>query len=189
MCPQAMESAREPLRPLGSSLPLPEIPQMFHTQPSLRAPLAPFFRLAALLGPRVTQQTRIEALRPINHARLLDALAASGITHLTVVFTGTGPAARIDSIAPWRGPVAVDLPKVRLRYGALTWDAPAVEWRDLTLTEVVEQIALDFLGDPDLNAACPGGADGQFCFDVRARSICLEINPVALIGAPANCGD
>ena len=157
---------------------------MFHSQPTLRAPVAPLFRLAALIGPRLTQQARIEALRPVNQARLFDALKASRITHLTVVFTGTGPAARIDSIAPWSGSIAVDLPEVRLRYAALTWDAPEVEWRDLTLAEVAEQIALDLLSDPDIRATCPGGAEGEFCFDARARSICLEINEVAVSAIP-----
>ena len=144
--------------------------------------------MAALLGPRVTQKARIEALRPINQARLFDALVASGITHLTVVFSGTGPSARIDSIAPWAGPIAVDLPEVRLRYAALTWDAPEVEWRDLTLAEVAEQIALDLLSDPDIRATCPGGAEGEFCFDARARSICLEINEVAVSAIPPDHG-
>lgn len=152
---------------------------MFHSQPTLRAPLAPLFRLAALLGPRVTQQARIEALRLVNQARFFDALRACGITHLTVVFTGTGSAARIDSISPWFGPIAVDLPNFRLRYAALTWDAPEVEWRVLTLAEVAKQIALDLLSDPEIRATCPGGAEGEFSFDAAARSICLEINEVA----------
>lgn len=157
---------------------------MFHSQPTLRAPLAPLFRLAALLSPRVTQQARIEALRPVNQARFFDALTASCITHLTVVFTGTGPAVRIDSVAPWFGPIAVDLPEVRLRYAALTWDAPEVEWRDLTLAEVAEQIALDLLSDLDIWATCSGGAEGEFCFDAAARSICLEINEVTAFAIP-----
>lgn len=159
---------------------------MFQSQPTLRAPLTPLFRLTALLGPRVTQQARIEALRPVNQARFFDALTAVGITHLTVVFTGTGPAARIDSIAPWMGPVAVDLPEARLRYAALTWDAPEVEWRDLTLAEGADQIALDLLGDPDIHGVCSGGAVGEFCFDAAARSICIEINEVSTAAAYDN---
>lgn len=159
---------------------------MFQAQPTLRAPLAPLFRLVALLGPRVTQQARIEALRPINQARFFDVLNAVGITHLTVVFTGTGLAARINSIAPWSGHVVMDLPEARLHYAALTWDAPEVEWRDLTLAEVAEQIALDLLSDPDIRAACPGGAEGEFCFDAAARSICIEINAISIASISAN---
>lgn len=149
---------------------------MFQTLATLRAPMAPRFRLASLLGAGVNQQVRIEALRPVNQTRLFEALGEAGITHLTVVFTGLGPATRIDSIAPWTGSLAVDLTGARLRYAALTWDAPEVEWRDLTLAEAVEQIVLDLLCDPDLREVLPGGAEGEFCFDAKARTVHLEIN-------------
>jgi hypothetical protein len=138
--------------------------------------MAPRFRLASLLGARVNQQARIDALRPVNQARLFEALSEAGITHLTVVFTDLGPAARIDSIAPWSGPNPVELPETRLRFATLTWDAPEVEWRDLTLAEAVEQIVLDLLCDLDLQKVLPGGAEGEFCFDAKARTVHLEIN-------------
>lgn len=152
---------------------------MFQSLATLRAPLAPRFRLASLLGARVPQQARIEALRPVNHTRLFEALAGAGITHLTVIFNGLGPSARIDNIAPWSGPNPVELPETRLFYAALTWDAPEVEWRDLTLAEAVEQIVLDLLCDPDLRKALPGGAEGEFCFDAKVRTVHLEINELS----------
>lgn len=152
---------------------------MFQSLATLRAPMAPRFRLASLLGAGVNQQARIEALRPVNQTRLFEALGEAGITHLTVIFTGLGPAARIDSIAPWSGPHSVELPEARLRYAALTWDAPEVEWRDLTLAEAVEQIVLDLLCDTDLRKALPGGSDGEFCLDAKARTVHLEINELS----------
>ena len=153
---------------------------MVQTPATLRAPMAPRFRLASLFGARVSQQARIEALRPVNQNRLFDVLGEVGITHLTVVFTGLGSAAQIDSIAPRSGLHQVDLPDTRLRYAALTWDAPEVEWRDLTLAEAVEQIVLDLLCDPDLRKALPGGAEGEFCFDAKARTVHLEINEMSV---------
>lgn len=153
---------------------------MFQTPATLRAPMAPRFRLASLFGAHVSQQARIEALRPVNQTRLFGVLGEVGITHLTVIFTGLGPAAQIDSVAPRSGLHHVDLPDTRLRYAALTWDAPEVEWRDLTLAEVVEQIVLDLLDDPDLRKALPGGAEGEFCFDAKARTVHLEINELSV---------
>jgi hypothetical protein len=153
---------------------------MFQTPATLRAPMAPRFRLASLVGTRVSQQARIEALRPVNQTRLFEVLGEVGITHLTVVFTGLGPAAQIESIATWAGSLAVELPRARLRYAALTWDAPEVEWRDLTLAEAVEQIVLDLLCDLDLRKALPGGAEGEFCFDAKARTVHLEINELSV---------
>lgn len=153
---------------------------MFQTPATLRAPMAPRFRLASLFGARVSQQARIEALRPVNQTRLFEVLGEVSITHLTVVFTGLGPAAQIDSIAPRSRLHQVDLPDTRLRYAALTWDAPEVEWRDLTLAEAVEQIVLDLLCDADLRKALPGGAEGEFCFDAKARTVHLEINELSV---------
>jgi len=161
---------------------------MFSTQATLRAPMAPRFRLASLLGARIHQQARIEALRPVNQTRLFEAFAQARITHLTVVFTGLGPAARIDSIAPWAGPQPVKLPQTCLRYAALTWDAPEVEWRDLSLVEVVEQIVLDLLSDPTLQKILPGGAEGEFCFDAKARTVQLDINEASAAPDTADRG-
>lgn len=161
---------------------------MIPTQATLRAPMATRFRLASLLGARVNQQSRIEALRPVNQVRLFEALAEAGITHLTVVFIGLGPAARVDSIAPWAGAVPVELPETQLRYAALTWDAPEVEWLDLSLTEVVEQIVLDLLSDPALQKILPGGAEGEFCFDAKARTVQLDINAISAEADTADRG-
>ena len=152
---------------------------MFQSLTTLRAPMASRFRLASLLGAGVNQQARIEALRPVNQTRLFEALGEAGITHLTVIFTGLGAAARIDSIAPWAGSLAVELPGASLRYAVLIWDAPEVEWRNLTLAETVEQIVLDLLCDPDLRKAMPGGAEGEFCIDAKARTVHLEINELS----------
>lgn len=158
---------------------------MFQSLATLRAPMAPRFRLASLLGARVNQQARIEALRPVNQGRLFEAFGEARITHLTVVFIGLGPAARIDSIAGWSGTHPATLPDARLRYAALTWDAPEVEWRDLTLAEAVEQIVLDLLCDPDLRKVLPGGAEGEFCFDAKARTVHLEINELSALSDAA----
>ena len=47
----------------------------------------------------------------------------------------------------WVGDKAVDFPAVEIPYAALTWDNPEVEMRQLSLEDVVEQLAYDFLSD------------------------------------------
>ena len=62
------------------------------------------------------------------------------------------------------------------RYAAITWDNPAVEMRQLSLTDVVEQLAYDLLADTHGGWENYDGAYGEFCFDASARCIHLEFN-------------
>ena len=62
------------------------------------------------------------------------------------------------------------------RYAAITWDNPAVEMRQLSLTDVVEQLAYDLLADTHGGGENNDGAYGEVCFDASARCIHLEFN-------------
>ncbi len=118
----------------------------------------------------------IDELRPANRDRLFDGLSAAGITHVTVTFDGEGDSGQIESIGAWAGDKAVDFPAVEIPYAALTWDNPEVEMRQLSLEDVVEQLAYDFLADAHGGWENNDGAYGEFCFDASARSIHLEFN-------------
>ena len=63
-----------------------------------------------------------------------------------------------------------------IAYAALTWDDPEVEMRNLSLEDVVEQLAYDFLSDTHGGWENNDGAWGEFCFDGAARCIHLEFN-------------
>src|SRR3990167_3742197 len=58
----------------------------------------------------------------------------------------------------------------------VTWDSPEVEMRQLSLEDVVEQLAYDFLSDTHGGWENNDGAYGEFCFDAGARCIHLELN-------------
>ena len=113
---------------------------------------------------------------PGNKDRLFDGLMAAGITHVTVTFDGAGASGQIESIGAWSGETAVDFPATEIEYAALTWDDPEVEMRSLSLEDVVEQLAYDFLSDTHGGWENNDGAYGEFCFDARARCIHLEFN-------------
>ena len=101
---------------------------------------------------------------------------AAGITHVTVIFDGAGDGGQIETISTWSGETAVEFPATEIAYAALTWDNPEVEMRSLSLEDVVEQLAFDFLSDTHGGWENNDGAYGEFCFDAAARGIHLEFN-------------
>ena len=150
---------------------------MTHVEPTLAAPMQPSsIDFAQVFAAQAERIARIDALRPANRDRLFDGLTAAGITDVTVTFDGEGDSGQIESIGAWAGDKAVDFLAVEIPYAALTWDNPEVELRQLSLEDVVEQLAYDFLADTHGGWENNGGAYGEFCFDASARSIHLEFN-------------
>ena len=93
-----------------------------------------------------------------------------------MTFDGAVDSGQIESIGAWSGETAVDSPSTEIAYAALTWDDPEVEMRKLSLQDVVEQLAYDFLSDTHGGWENNDGAYGEFSFDVAARTITLDYN-------------
>lgn len=147
------------------------------TEPTLAAPMAPStVNMAQIFAAHAEREARTLALRPGNKDRLFDGLSAAGITHVTVTFDGAGDSGQIESIGAWSGEAAVDFPATEIEYAALTCDDTVVEMRSLSLEDVVEQLAYDFLSDAHSGWENSDGAYGEFCFDASARCIHLEFN-------------
>jgi hypothetical protein len=150
---------------------------MTHGEPTLAAPMPPSsIDFAQVFAEQAERRARIDALRPANRDRLFDGLTAASITHVTVTFDGEGDSGQIESIGAWAGDAAVEFPSVEIPYAAITWDNPAVEMRQLSLEDVVEQLAYDLLADTHVGWENNDGAYGEFCFDASARTIHLEFN-------------
>ena len=150
---------------------------MTHVEPTLAASLRPSsIDFDLVFAAQAERSARIDGLRPANRDRLFDGLSAAGITHVTVTFDGAGDSGQIESIGAWSGEIAVDFPATEIEYAALTWDDPEVEMRQLSLEDVVEQLAYDFLSDTHGGWENNDGAYGEFCFDAAARCIHLEFN-------------
>ena len=150
---------------------------MTHVEPTLPAPMPPsMIDFAAVFAAQAKQAAREAELRPANSDRLFDALTAAGISHVTVTFDGEGDSGQSECIAAWAGETAVAFPAVEIPHAAITWDSPEVEMRQLSLEDVVEQLAYDFLSDTHGGWEHNDGAYGEFCFDASARCIHLEFN-------------
>lgn len=150
---------------------------MTQAEPTLPAPMPPStIDFASVFAAQAERAAREAALRPASRDRLFDALTTASITHVTVTFDGEGDSGQIESIAAWKGELAADFPVVEIPYAALTWDNPEVEIRSLSLADVAEQLAYDFLSDTHGGWENNDGAYGEFCFDASARCIHLEFN-------------
>ena len=150
---------------------------MNQTEPTLTAPMPPStVDMGSIFAAHAERTARTFALRPGNKDRLFDGLMAAGITHVTVTFDGAGDSGQIESIGAWSGETAVNFPATEIPYAAITWDAPEVEMRSLSLEDVVEQLVYDFLSDTHGGWENNDGAYGEFCFDAGARCIHLEFN-------------
>ena len=150
---------------------------MTQVEPTLPAPMPPStIDFAAVFAAQAKQAAREAELRPANKHRLFDALTAAGISHVSVTFDGDSNSGQIGSVAAWSGETAVDFPAVEIPYAAIPWDSPEVEMRQLSLEDVVEQLAYDFLSDTHGGWEKCVGAYGEFCFDASVRCIHLEFN-------------
>ena len=146
-------------------------------EPTLAPPMAPStVDMAQIFAAHAVRAARIDAPPPGNQDRLLDGCIAAGITHANAPFDGAGDSGQIESIGAWSGDTAVDFPTTEIEYAALTWDNPEVEVRQLSLEDVVVQLAYDFLSDTHGGWENNDGAWGEFCFDAAARCIHLEFN-------------
>jgi hypothetical protein len=147
------------------------------TEPTLAPPMAPStVDMGQIFAAHAERAAWIEALRPGNKDRLFDRLTVAGITHVTVTFDGAGDSGQIESIGAWSGETAIDFPATEIEYAGLTWDDPEVKMRQLSLEDVVEQLAYDFLSEAHCGWENNDGACGEFCFDASARCIHLEFN-------------
>jgi len=147
------------------------------TGPTLTPPIAPStVDMGQIFAAHAARAARSDALRLGNKDRLFDGLMAAGITHVIVTFDGAGDSGQIESIEAWSVETAVEFPTTEIAYAALTWDDAEVEMRQLSLEDVAEQLACDFLSDTHGGSENNDGAWGEFCFDAAARCIHLEFN-------------
>lgn len=133
----------------------------------------------------------------LNKVILFDALAAAGITEITVQFDGCGDSGQIDSISAYMGETpralpapsaaeppeaetpsvaAVPLPQTPVTLYHAKWDSDELGTDEITLQNAIEEICYDYLKQEHDGWENNDGAFGEFAFDVAARTIHLEFN-------------
>ncbi len=122
---------------------------------------------------RARMQLAAEALAA-NKTAVFDALAAAGITAVSVSFDGYGDSGQIESLDAEANGTRIVLPAASITIAKP--DAEALTHQDVSLADAIEQIAYDLLEEKHCGWENNDGAYGEFVFDVATRGITLEHN-------------
>jgi hypothetical protein len=113
----------------------------------------------------------------LNKAAVFDALAATGITAVTVDFDGEGDSGQIQGVAAQGDDCSVELPATAVTIRHAVWGRTVeITVRDHALKEAIEELCYGFLEHEHGGWENNDGAYGEFHFDVRARTIELDFN-------------
>jgi hypothetical protein len=130
----------------------------------------------AYMASHAAFQERASSLVAGNKEVLFAALTAAGITHVTVEFDGYGDSGQVESINAYCNDQTVELPEAEITITSACWGDPGFVARAMTVEQVVEQMAYDFLAGTHGGWENNDGAYGEFCFDARAETIQLDFN-------------
>ena len=112
----------------------------------------------------------------LNKAIVFDALAAAGLTRVTVEFDGIGDSGQIDEITAYAGEVSAELPTRSLTLHQAVQNKGDPRTTKVSLREAVETLCYDYLSQTHGGWQDNDGAYGTFEFDVGERSIHLDFN-------------
>jgi hypothetical protein len=121
-------------------------------------------------------EARAAELYPENKANLLTALAAAGITQVTVTFDGYGDSGQIENVEVKAGDAFVDLPDTPVEIARTEYFHEDVNRRTNPLREALESVCYLILEAKHGGWENNEGAYGEFLFDVAADSITLDFN-------------
>lgn len=110
-----------------------------------------------------------------NKAVVFDALAAAGVTSVTVEFDGEGDGGQIGDATARAGETQVDLPTTSVAIRRAWWGNEALA-AEKPLADAIEALCYDYLEQEHGGWENNDGAFGVFEFDVAGRAIQLEFN-------------
>jgi hypothetical protein len=108
-----------------------------------------------------------------NKTVVFDALAAAGVTAVTVPFNGAGDSGQTGEVSCEPG--GIDLGKTALTIRQAGWGAGMSE-ETATLPEAIETLCYGYLDQESGGWENDDGAFGAFTLDVAARTVTLEFN-------------
>jgi hypothetical protein len=111
-----------------------------------------------------------------NKAVLFDALAAAGITDVTVEFDGEGDSGQIESVIACKGDAHVPLPGQTVTLQSASWDGKEVSLQEMAFHEAIERLCYDYLEQEQGGWENNDGAFGDFKLSVASRTVELEFN-------------
>jgi hypothetical protein len=111
-----------------------------------------------------------------NKALLFEALAAAGITSVTVAFDGEGDSGQIQDITALSGDNPTALPDLEIEIRRVSWGSDTHELTRGPVARAIEDMCYDYLSDEHGGWENSGGAYGEFTFSVARRTVELEFH-------------
>lgn len=128
-------------------------------------------------GAKRADQDRLHAeLQPRNKAALFDALAAAGVTLVTVSFNGYGDSGQIENIEVKAGDGIIPMPAGEVEIARAVWDQTEPDRSLVSIADAIERLVYDFLEETHGGWEDNEGAYGEFSFDVADRKITVDYN-------------
>ena len=112
----------------------------------------------------------------LNKAIIFEALAAAGITELTIDFDGEGDSGQIDGVGARAGDTPVTVPATPITLQQAQWNSDELHTVDTLLEDAIETLCYAYLAQEHEGWENNDGAYGLFEFDVAARTIHLDFN-------------
>ena len=112
----------------------------------------------------------------LNKAVVFDALAAVGLTRVTVEFDGEGDSGQINGIAAHAGEAPAEFPSTSLTLHQATQTGSDLRTAEATLHDAIETLCYDYLTQCHDGWENNDGAYGTFEFDVQNRTVHLDID-------------
>lgn len=116
------------------------------------------------------------SLRHANKATLFATLSEAGISQVVVSFDGYGDEGQIENVEAKAGDDPVELPDARVCVRVAEWGQTEPVEQDVSLADLIERLAYDYLGETHAGWQDGDGAYGEFVFDVVAGTITLDHN-------------
>lgn len=129
-----------------------------------------------ILATMQQRNTALTKANQLNKEIVFDALAAAGITRVTVEFDGYGDSGQIESVLAFAGEERRELPATSIMRHEASWNTAEISTIATPLSEAVEAICYDFLEQEHGGWENNDGAAGEFTFHVTERRIELDCN-------------
>jgi hypothetical protein len=112
----------------------------------------------------------------LNKAVVFDALAAAGLTRVTVDFDGEGDSGQINDITAYTGEAPAEFPSTALTLHQAAQNRGDPRTTTVSLHDAIKILCYDYLSQTHGGWENDDGAYGTFEFDVPNRSIHLDFN-------------
>ena len=136
----------------------------------------PTFDFAKWEAEQRARTALLESIRPKNKAAIFAILAEAGITSVTAEFDGYGDTGGIESVHAEANGSEIALPEGSTTLLTLGWRETEPTEKTMPLSEAIEHIVYELLGQTHGGWENNAGAFGNFVFDVASETITLEFN-------------